>query len=329
MKLNLHVAVMLGALLPGASAAPAFAQAGGAAYPVKPIRLIVPLAPGGPSDILARTMGQKLTESMKQIVIVDNRTGAGGTLGIDLAAKSPPDGYTMLLVAVATYTINASLYPKLPYNALKDLTPVTILAGAPYILVVHPALPVRSVKQLVALAKARPGELNYSSGGAGTGPHLAMEVLKANARIDIVHIPYKGAGPALNDLVAGQVQLQLANMIASLPLVKSGRLRAIAVSGSKRSNTLPDIPTLSESGIGGLDDVGGHMIMVPGATPREIVARLHQELVKVLQQPEVKARLAGEGAEIFGTPPEEAASIVRNDIQKWAKIIKQLKLQAN
>jgi len=262
-------------------------------------------------------------------VIVDNRTGAGGTLGIDLAAKSPPDGYTMLLVAVATYTINASLYPKLPYDPQKDLTPVTILAGAPYILVVHPALPVHSVKQLVALAKARPGELNYSSGGTGTGPHLAMEILKANAGINMVHIPYKGAGPALNDLVAGQVQLQLANMIASLPLVKSGRLRAIAVSGSKRSSLLPDVPTLSESGIGGLDDVGGHMIMVPGATPRAIIARLHQELVKALQQPEVKARLASEGAEIFGTPPDESAAIIRNDIPKWAKIIKQLKIQAN
>ncbi len=321
-KIRAGMVLMLAASLVAGTAA---AQT----YPSKPIRLIVPLAPGGPSDILARTMGQKLTESMKQAVIVDNRTGAGGTLGIDLAAKSPPDGYTMLLVAVATYTINASLYPKLPYDPQKDLTPVTILAGAPYILVVHPALPVHSVKQLVALAKARPGELNYSSGGTGTGPHLAMEILKANARINIVHIPYKGAGPALNDLVAGQVQLQLANMIASLPLVKSGRLRAIAVSGSKRSSLLPDIPTLSESGIGGLDDVGGHMIMVPGATPRAIIARLHQELVKALQQPEVKARLASEGAEIFGTPPDEAAAIIRADIPKWAKIIKQLKIQAN
>lgn len=329
MKLNLRMAVMLGALLLGASPVAAFAQAGGAVYPVKPIRLIVPLAPGGPSDILARTMGQKLTESMKQAVIVDNRTGAGGTLGIDLAAKSPPDGYTMLLVAVATYTINASLYPKLPYDPQKDLAPVTILAGAPYILVIHPALPVRSVKQLVALAKARPGELNYSSGGTGTGPHLAMEILKANAGINIVHIPYKGAGPALNDLVAGQVQLQLANMIASLPLVKSGRLRAIAVSGAKRSSLLPDTPTLSESGIGGLDDVGGHMIMVPGATPRAIIARLHQEFLNALQQLEVKARLASEGAEIFGTPPDETATIIRNDIQKWAKVIKQLKIQTN
>ena len=298
-------------------------------YPSRAIRLIVPLAPGGPSDILARSMGQKLSESMKQAVLVDNRTGAGGTLGTDLAAKSAPDGYTMLLVAVATYTINAGLYPKLPYDPHKDLTPVTILAGAPYILVVHPALPVRTVKQLIALAKARPGELNYSSGGAGTGPHLATEVFKANAGINVVHIPYKGAGPALNDLVAGQVQLQLANMIASLPLVQSGRLRAIAVSGSTRSARLPEVPTIAEAGIGGLDDVGGHMIMVPGATPREIIARLHQELVKVLQQPEVKARLASEGAEIFGTPPDETAAIIRNDIQKWAKVIKQLKLQAN
>lgn len=324
MQAKMRVAMLLISAA-GWAALPVAAQS----YPAKPIRLIVPLAPGGPSDILARTMGQKLTENIRQTVIVDNRTGAGGTLGADLAAKSPPDGYTMLLLAVATYTINASLYPKLPYDPYKDLTPVTILAGAPYILVVHPALPVRSVKQLIALAKARPGELNYSSGGAGTGPHLATEVFKANAGIDVVHIPYKGAGPALNDLVAGQVQFQLANMIASLPLVQSGRLRAIAVSGLNRSARLPDVPTIAESGIGGLDDVGGHMIMVPGATPREIITRLHQEFVKVLQQPEVKARLAGEGAEIFGTPPDEAAAIVRNDIPKWAKLIRQLKLQAN
>ncbi len=320
-----RIACLTAALGAVVAAAPAFPQQ----YPVKTIRLIVPLAPGGPSDILARAMAQKLTESMKQTVIVDNRTGAGGTLGIDLAAKSPPDGYTLLLVAVATYTINASLYPKLPYDPLKDLAPVTILAGAPYILVVHPALPVRSVKQLIALAKARPGELNYSSGGTGTGPHLATEVFKANAGINIAHIPYKGAGPALIDLVAGHVQFQLANMIASLPLVQSGRLRAIAVSGSKRSATLPDVPTIAESGISGLDDVGGHMIMVPGGTQRDIVARLHQELVKVLQQPEVKARLAGEGAEIFGTPPDQSAAVVRGDIQKWAKIIQQLGLKAN
>jgi len=299
------------------------------AYPAKPIRLIVPLAPGGPSDILGRSIAQKLTENLKQTVFVENRTGAGGTIGADIAAKAAPDGYTLLLIAVASYTINTTLYPKLPYDPHKDLAPVTILAGAPYILVVHPALPVRSLKELIALAKARPGELNYSSGGAGTGPHLATEVLKANAGIDLVHVPYKGAGPALNDLVAGHVQLQLANMIASLPLVQSGRLRAIAVSGSKRSRTLPEIPTIAESGISGLDEVGGHMIMVPGGTPREIVARLHQELIKVLEQPEVKARLASEGAEIFGTSPERSAAVVRAEIERMAKIIKRLGVQAN
>jgi len=305
------------------------APAQGQAYPARPIRLVVPLAPGGPSDILARSMAQKLTEGLMQTVFVENRTGAGGTIGIDVAAKSPPDGHTLLLVAVATYTINASLYPKLPYDPHKDLAPVSILAGAPYILVVHPALPVRNLKQLIALDRARPGELNYSSGGTGTGPHLATEVLKANTGMTAVHIAYKGAGPALIDLVAGQVQFQLANMIASLPFVKNDRLRGIAVSGSRRSRVLPELPTISESGVPGLEEVGGHMIMVPGATPRDLVARLHQELNKVLEQPEVKARLEGEGAEIFGTSPERSAAVIKSEIQRMAKIIKQLGLQAN
>jgi len=289
----------------------------------------VPLAPGGPSDILARSMAQKLTEGLMQTVFVENRTGAGGTIGIDVAAKSPPDGHTLLLVAVATYTINASLYPKLPYDPHKDLAPVSILAGAPYILVVHPALPVRNLKQLIALDRARPGELNYSSGGTGTGPHLATEVLKANTGMTAVHIAYKGAGPALIDLVAGQVQFQFANMIASLPFVKNDRLRGIAVSGSRRSRVLPELPTISESGVPGLEEVGGHMIMVPGATPREIVARLHQELNKVLEQPEVRSRLEGEGAEIFGTSPEQSAAVIKSEIERMAKIIKRLGVQAN
>jgi tripartite-type tricarboxylate transporter receptor subunit TctC len=308
------------------AAVPALAQP---AYPVKPIRMVVPLAPGGPSDILARSMAQKLTESMKQTVFVENRTGAGGTIGIDVAAKAPPDGYTLLLVAVASYTINASLYPKLPYDPHKDLAPISILAGAPYILVVHPALPVRNLKELITLDKRRPGELNYSSGGTGTGPHLATEVLKANTGMTAVHIAYKGAGPALIDLVAGQVQFQLANMIASLAFVKNNRLRGIAVSGSKRSRALPELPTISESGVPGLEEVGGHMIMVPGATPREIVARLHQELIKVLEQPEVKARLEGEGAEIFGTSPERSAAVIKSEMERMAKIIKRLGVQAN
>lgn len=314
--------VALGAVV---AAAPAFPQQ---QYPAKPIRLIVPLAPGGPSDILARTVAAKLTEAIKQTVVVDNRPGAGGTVGADIAAKSPPDGYTMILVSTS-YSINASLYPKLPYNTLKDLTAVTMLAAAPYILTVHPSLPAKSLKQLLALAKARPGEMNYASGGSGTGPHLAMEVLKQRAGINIVHIPYKGAGPALNDLVAGHVQLQMVNMIAGLPLVKAGRIRALAVSTAKRSDAAPEIPTIAESGVPGFDEGGQHGIMVPAGTPREIISRLHQEIVKVVQSPEIRSRLASEGAAVAGTTPEQYAKVIRSDVEKWARIIKDLGLRAN
>jgi tripartite-type tricarboxylate transporter receptor subunit TctC len=223
-------------------------------YPTKPIRMVVPLPPGGPSDIIARSMGQKMTESMKQAVVVDNRSGAGGTIGIDIAAKSPPDGYTLLLVAVATYTINAALYRKLPYDPHKDLVPISVLAAAPYVLTVHPSLPVKTFKELVALAKARPNVVNYASGGTGTGPQMAFELLMLQTGMKITHIPYKGTGPALNDMIAGHVQVALFNMIAAMPVVQSGRLRAIVVSGAKRYGKLPDVPTLTELGIKGFDD---------------------------------------------------------------------------
>lgn len=291
-------------------------------FPSKPIRLVVPLAPGGPSDILARSMAQALSPSVGQAVVVDNRTGAGGTIGIDIAAKSPPDGYTMLLVAVATYTINANLYSKLPYDARKDLTPVSILAGAPYILTVHPSLPVHSLKDLIALAKARPKDLNYGSGGTGTGPQMAMELLKIKTGMSIVHIAYKGTGPALSEQMGGQVQVGLFNMIAALPVVQSGKLRAVAVSGAQRSPALPSVPTLDEAGARGFEEVGGHMIMVPGATPKEIIARLHRELMKALQAPDVLTRLKNEGAEVVGNTPEEAVAIVRRDLEKWADVIR-------
>lgn len=298
-------------------------------YPTKPIRLIVPLAPGGPSDILARSMAQAIAPALGQSIVVDNRTGAGGTIGVDIAAKSPPDGYTMLLVAVATYTINANLYPKLPYDARKDLTPVTILAGAPYILTAHPSLPVKSLRDLIALAKARPRDLNYGSGGTGTGPQLAMELLKLKTGMSIVHVPYKGTGPALIDSIAGQVQIGLFNMIAALPVVQSGKLRAIAVSGPKRSPALPSVPTLDESGAPGFEEVGGHMIMVPGATPKEIIARLHRELIKALQSTDVLARLKNEGADVIGNTPDEAAAIVRRDLDKWGEVIRRTGIRAD
>lgn len=302
--------------------------AGAQGYPAKPVRFIVPFPPGGPTDILGRVVATRLAEAWAVPVVPDNRPGAGGNIGTEQCARSPADGYTVCMLSIAQ-TISPSIYRKLAFDPVRDLAHVTLLATLPSLLVVHPSLPVRSVKQLIALDKARPGELNYSSGGAGTGPHLATEVLKASTGMTAVHIAYKGAGPALTDLVAGQVQFQLANMIASLPLVNSGRLRAIAVSGAKRSRTLPDVPTLGESGIPGFEEVGGHMIMIPGRAPREIVARLHQELVKVLQQPAVKARLESEGAEVFGTPPDQAAAIIRAEIGKWAKVVKQLGLQAN
>ncbi|HEX6005056.1 MAG TPA: tripartite tricarboxylate transporter substrate binding protein [Burkholderiales bacterium] len=319
------VKCVLGGLL-CAAAAGVLAQQN---YPNRALRLIVPLAPGGPSDILARTMAQKMTEGLKQTIVVDNRTGAGGTIGTDIAAKSPADGYTLLLIAAATYTINASLYQKLPYDPRKDLKPVSIMAGAPYILVVHPSLPVKSVRELLALAKARPGQLNYGSGGSGTGPQMAFELFKLKTGVDIVHIPYKGTGPALNDMIAGHVQVALFNMIAALPVVKAGRLRGLAVSGPKRSARIPELPTLSEVGIPGFEEVGGHMIMVPGATPAPIVGRLHQEILKALHSPEVKARLESEGAEIIGNTPEQAAAVLRDDMAKWAEVIRRTGIRAN
>ena len=302
----------------------ALAQQG---YPSKPIRLIVPLAPGGPSDILARSMAQVISPSLGQSVVVDNRTGAGGTIGIDIASKAPPDGHTILLVALATYTITPNLYSKLPYDPRKDLTPVIILAGAPYVLTVHPSLPVTSMKELIALAKARPKDLNYASGGTGTGPQLAFELMKLKTGMSIVHVPYKGTGPALTEQMAGQVQVALFNMIAALPAVQSGRLRAIAVSGAKRAPLLPNVPTLTELGVDGFEEVGGHMIMAPGATPKDIVNRLHRELAKALQNPDVLARLKSEGAEVFATPPDQAAAAIRKELDKWAEVIRRTGLK--
>ena len=291
-------------------------------YPAKAIRLIVPLAPGGPSDILARSMSQTISPSLGQSVVVDNRTGAGGTIGIDIAAKSPPDGYTLLLVALATYTINANLYPKLPYDSRKDLAPVIILAGAPYVFTVHPSLPVKTLKELMALAKSRPGDLNYGSGGTGTGPQMAFELFKLKTGINIVHIPYKGSGPALTEHMAGHTQVGLYNMIAALPMIQSGRLRAVAVSGAKRHPALPQMPTITEVGIEGFEEVGGHMIMVPSATPKPIVERLHREFAKALQTPDVLAKLKSEGAEVFATPPDAATAAIHKELDKWAEVIK-------
>ena len=310
-------------LLTTIAIAPAFAQP----YPSKPIRLIVPLAPGGPSDILARTIGSAITPSLGQQVVVDNRPGASGIVGTDLVAKSPPDGYTLLLIGMSSYTVTAALFPKLPFDANKDLTAVTVLAASPFIFLVHPSVPVKSVKELIALAKARPGDLNYASGGTGTHPQMVMEVLKLKTGVNFVHIPYKGTGPALTDTLAGQVQVGMFGILAALPAVQAGRLRALAVTDAKRSSLLPNVPTLAEAGVPDIVEAAAHMIMVPSATPKDIVARLNRELVTALQTPAVKSRLAGEGGEAVGNSSEQATAAVRADLDKWIDVVRRTNIK--
>lgn len=294
----------------------AFAQQ----YPAKPIRIIVPLAAGGPSDTVARTLAQKLTEVVGQTVIVDNRPGASGIIGTELAAKSPPDGYTLLLVSSAV-SVNPSLFKKLPYDTLRDLTAVSLLAGTPYMLCVHPSLPVASVKQLVAFAKARPGQLNHASGGSGTGPHLSMEVFMQRTGIKLTHITYKGGGPALNDFIAGHTQVYLSNMLTMYPQVRAGRSRALAVSTSKRSAAAPDIPTINESGVPGFDEGGHHGIVAPSGVPREIIAKLQRDIATAMRSPEIVKRLQAEGSEVIASTPEEYQALIKRDIEKWAKVV--------
>ena len=311
---------MLTVALSVLAALPAWAQGAAASYPSKPIRLIVPLAAGGPSDTMARTLAQKLGEVVKHNVIVDNRPGASGIIGTELVAKSAPDGYTILLVSSAI-SINPSLFRKLPYDTLKDLTAVSLLAGAPYLLAVHPSLPVKNVKQLIALAKARPGELNHASGGSGTGPHLGMEVFMQRTGIKVVHVTYKGGGPALNDFVAGHTQVYMGNMITLYPQAKANRIRALAVTSAKRSPAAPDIPTVVESGVPGFEEGGHHGIVAPSGVPKEIIAKLNQAIVAAMRSPDIEKRLSVEGAQVIASSPEEYDALIRRDLAKWAKVI--------
>lgn len=306
------------ALALAASLSPVLAQN----YPAKTIRMIVPFPPGGTTDILARVAGQKITEAFGQQVIIDNRPGAGGNIGTELVAKAAPDGYTLLTDPGSTLTINPSLFAKLSYDVLKDFAPVTIIAAVPNLLVVHPSLPVKSVKELITLAKARPGQLNYASTGAGQSTHLSMELFKTMAGINVVHIPYKGSSPALVDLLGGQVSLMFDNMPSSLPHVKAGKLRALAVSTLKRSPAMPQLPTVAESGLPGFEVSVWFGVLAPAGTPREIVNKLNGAIVKSLQNPDVHERLAGQGAEPIGNTPEQFTAQMQRDLVKWAKVVK-------
>ena len=307
--------VALSALM--CSATLAWAQA----YPSKPIRMIVPLAAGGGTDIVARTMAQKMGELLLQPIVVDNRPGGGTVIGAELAAKSAPDGYT-LYVSSPTIVINHGLHAKLPYDAIRDFVPISQWVSFSNMLVVHPSLPVHSVGELISHAKARPGQINYASAGNGSTTHLGMELLKAMAGIDLVHLPYKGSTPAMADLLGGRVSLMLDAAVTSMPHVKSGKLRALAVSGTTRSRVNPDLPTIAEAGLPGYDSSVWIGLFVPAATPKAIVDQLHAASSKTLQMADVRERLLGQEMEPVGSSPEQFAQLVRNDLAKWLKVIK-------
>jgi tripartite-type tricarboxylate transporter receptor subunit TctC len=292
-------------------------------YPTKPIRIVVPFPPGGATDILARDVAQKLTEAWGQSVIVDNRPGAGGNIGSELVAKSAPDGYTLEMGTVGTHAINASLYAKMPYDHVKDFTPVILVAGVPNVLVVNPSVPANSVGELIAYAKANPGKLNFASSGNGTSIHLSGELFKVMAGVQITHVPYKGSTPALQDLLAGQVQMMFDNLPPSLPQIKAGKLRALAVTSLARAPALPDVPTLSESGLPGFDASSWFGILAPAGTPAPIVAKLNAEVAKWLATPEAKEKLAKQGANIAGGTPADFAKHIAAETAKWAKVVKE------
>jgi tripartite-type tricarboxylate transporter receptor subunit TctC len=290
-------------------------------YPAKPIRVVVPYAPGGATDLTARLVGQKMQEAMKQNVLVDNRPGAGGVIGTDIVAKAAPDGYTVLIAVPAEIAILPHLQ-KMPYNVARDLAPVSLAAVTPLILVVHPSLPVRSVKELIAFARARPGQLTYASAGTGGVQHLSGELLKVTMKLDMAHVPYKGAGPVMPDLIGGHVPMFFSGMPPAMPHVKAGKLRALAVTTTRRSPAAPDVPTMAEAGVPGFDISNWFAYFVPSGTPAEVISRLNSEVNRGLKQPDVREKLANVGAETVGTSPEELSKFVRSETEKFARLVK-------
>ena len=290
-------------------------------YPAKSIRVIAPFAAGGALDLTARLVGQKMNEAFKQNVVIDNRPGAGGVIGADLVAKAAADGYTLLLASPAEIAVLPHLQ-KMPYNAERDLVPVSLAVVTPLILVVHPSLPARTVKELIAVAKARPGELTYASAGTGGVQHLAGELLKITAKVNLIHVPYKGAGPALPDLIGGHVAMFFSGMPPAMPHGRSGKLRALAVTTLQRSPAAPEVPTMAESGVAGFDISNWFAYFVPAGTTADVIAKLNAEIARGLQQPDVKSRLAEVGAEAAPTTPEALASFVRAESEKFARLIK-------
>jgi tripartite-type tricarboxylate transporter receptor subunit TctC len=292
-------------------------------WPTKPIRFIVPFTPGGGNDTIARLVGQKLTAVIGQQVIIDNRPGAGGTIGAEAAARSPHDGYTMFLAGVATHGINPNVRRHLPYDPLKDFEPVSLIAKAPLLVVVHPSLPVHNIRELIALAKSKPGALTYASNGAGGSSHMAGELFQMMTGTRLLHVPYKGLSPALTELISGQVQLMFSSAVAMLPQVKAGRLRMIAMTGATRSPAIPDVPTVAESGVPGYETGSWYGVVVPAGTPKPIVDRLSKEIATIAKSPEVAHQLSSDAAIPIGSTPEEFGRWIRTELARWAKVAKQ------
>ena len=312
------VAAFVCALFASCLCTGAYAQA----YPNKPVRLVVPYPPGGAADLLARTFAQKLAENLGQPVNIDNRGGANGIVGSEVVAKAVPDGYTVLIDNITFHSINASLYKTMPFNSQKDLAMVSLVGWVDNVLVVNPSLPAKSVKELIALAKAKPGELNYASSGSGSTAHLSGVMFNTTAGVDMVHVPYKGGAPAMADVLGGSVTSYFAGLSTALSMIKAGRLRPLAVAGTKRNAVLPDVPTVAEAGLPGFEASNWYGVMVPAGTPREIINRLNTETHKVLQSPDVRERLFAQGYEIKTSTPAEAAAYLDSETARWAKVVR-------
>jgi tripartite-type tricarboxylate transporter receptor subunit TctC len=295
-------------------------------YPNRPIRIVVPYPPGGGADILARAVGQKLTEAWGQQLVVDNRPGGGANIGAELAARATPDGYTLFQAALA-HSVNVSLYSKLHYDVVRDFAPVIFVATVPGVLVVHPSVAAQTTREFIEYAKTRPGQLNYASTGSGGPQHLGMELFKVLSGVELTHIPYKGAAPALTDLVSGQAHSMLGNMISTLPHIRSGKLRALAVTSAKRSQAVPDLPTIAESGVPGFESGSWFGIMAPAGTPRAIIDKVNAEVNRILALPEMGKRLGASGAVLTGGSAETFAGFLRAEIDKWAKVVKFAKMR--
>jgi tripartite-type tricarboxylate transporter receptor subunit TctC len=311
------------AALTAAAAAAVFAQTG---YPSKPVRMVVPSSAGGGTDIVARIMAPELSKRLGQQVVIDNRPGAGTMIGIEVAAKSPPDGYT-LLMGLSTLAINSALYKKVPYDPQRDFAPITQAVSSASIIVVHPSVPVKTLKELIAFARARPGQINYASAGTGTYPHMTMELFLSMAKLKMVHIPYKGTAPAMIDMLAGQVATMAATVLTGMPHIRSGRLRPLGITSTARSSVAPEIPTVAEAGLPGYESVQWYGMLAPARTPRDIVNRLYTEASGVLKQPEIKARLASDGADTVGSSPDEFTRYIQSELVKWAKVAREAGIQ--